>query len=139
MADESSSLDDIDIYSEDVDQMDFKVINVAVLALLSGFLGIVVTAMNFSIGFFASPLIFLIATVSHLVLTGTAGFISLIAGWGLWRLEPWAWRTALAVSVVALILSLLVLSIVLIAINAVLIYFLRDRELKDIYNEIILP
>jgi hypothetical protein len=139
LADENSSFDELDIYSEVVNQMDFKVILVAVLAFSSGLLGFIVTAMNFSAVYYPGPLVYLIAAVSLSVITGTLGFISLIAGWGLWRLEPWAWRMAMAVGIASLIFYIPILSVPLIFLNAVLVFFLRDRQLKDIYDEIVLP
>ncbi|MDH4214345.1 MAG: hypothetical protein OEV85_10520 [Candidatus Thorarchaeota archaeon] len=139
MAGDSSTFDDLDVYSEDVDQMDFKVIVVAVLAISSGLLGIILTVANYSFWYFPGPLVYLIMVVSLSVITGTIGLISLIAGWGLWRLEPWAWRTAMAAGIASLIFYLPKLSLPLIAINAVLVYFLRDSQLKNIYDEIVLP
>lgn len=139
LGDGSSTFDDLDMYSEDVDQMDFKVIVVAVLAISSGLLGIILTVTNYSFWYFPGPLVYLIMIVSLSVITGTIGLISLIAGWGLWRLEPWAWRTAMAAGIASLIFYLPTLSLHLIAINAVLVYFLRDRQLKNIYDEIVLP
>lgn len=139
MEDEDNSFEDLDIYSEDVDQMDSKVIAVAVLAFCSGVIGILVTAMNFSIIYNPGPLIYLIAFDSLFVITGSLGVFSLIAGWGLWQLEPWAWRRAMAVSVASLIFYLPILSILPIVSNACLVYLLRDPQLKHVYDDIELP
>jgi hypothetical protein len=139
LADEDSSFEDLDVYSEDIDQMDFKVIVVAVLEFISGILGITLTAMNFSMGFPPAPLAYLIAAVSLGVITGTLGIISLIAGWGLWQLEPWAWRTAIAVSVASLFFYLPSLSIIMIIPNVIVIFYLRDQQVRDIYRKIEIP
>lgn len=139
MEDEDGSSEDLSIYSEDVDEMDFKVIFVAVIAFCSGVIGILIAILNFSIVFYPGPLVYLIAVVSLFVIICTLGILSLIAGWGLWRLEPWAWRTALAVGIASLVFNLITLSPIPLVLNAFLIYLLRDHQLKRIYDEIVLP
>jgi len=139
LADEDISFEDLDIYSEDVDQMDFKVIVAAVLEFISGILGITLTAMNFSMGFPPAPLAYLIAAVSLGVITGTLGILSLIAGWGLWRLESWAWRTAIAVSIASIFFYLPSLSTIIIVPNVIVIFYLRTQQMRDIYTEIEFP
>jgi len=136
---EDSSFEDLDIYSEEVDEMDFKVIFAAVIAFCSGVLGILITTLNFSIVFYPEPLIFLIVMVCLFVIFWTLGILSLIASWGLWRLEPWAWRTAMAVSIASLVFDLISLTLIPLVLNAFLVYLLRDHQLKRIYDEIIVP
>jgi hypothetical protein len=139
LTDDISSFEDLDIYSEDVDQMDFKVIVVAVLEFISGVLGIILTAMNFSMGFAPAPLVFIIAAVSLDVITGTLGIISLIVSWGLWKLESWAWRTSIAVSIASIFFYLPSLTIIIIIPNAIVIFYLRSQQVRDIYREIEIP
>ncbi len=139
MEDEDTSYEDLNIYSEDVDEMDFKVIFVAVISFCCGILGILIAILNFSIVFYPGPLILLIAAVSLFVIICTLGILSLITAWALWQLEPWAWRAAMAVSIASLVFDLISLTLIPLVLNAFLIYLLRDHQLKRIYDDIVVP
>ncbi|MHA1944074.1 MAG: hypothetical protein ACW96M_06735 [Candidatus Thorarchaeota archaeon] len=129
-------IDDLDVYSAEIEEMDDAVTILATMEILTGIFGFVLMLMNFAGGFFPEPLAFVIAFVANGLVIGALGILAIYAGWGLWQLKPWAWRTALAVNVASLIMYLLTFSVPFILLNAVLVAYLRTRRVRNIYADI---
>jgi hypothetical protein len=134
--DSNDSFNEMDEYSDAVNKMDSLVVIISTLELMSGILGGILTIMHFSDAFYPAPVAFIIATVSYGAILGALAIISLIVGWGLWRLEPWAWGVALAISIASLVAYLPSLSPVMIPLNAILVWLLRKPEIQNAYTEI---
>ena len=127
---------DLDVYSEEVEDMDSAVTIVSTLEVLTGTLGFVYTLMYFTMGYFSGPLAYMIAAVAIGLMHGALSILEIYAGWGLWQLKSWAWRTALSVNVASLVLFLFSISIPFIILNAVLVAYLRTRRGRNIYSDI---
>lgn len=132
----TDDIDDLDVYSAEIEEMDATVTILATLEILSGIFGFVVMLTNFAGGFFPGPLAVLIAFAATGMVIGALGILAIYAGWGLWQLKPWAWRTALAVNVASLVMYLLTFSVPFILLNAVIVAYLRTRRVRDIYTDI---
>lgn len=132
----TDDIDDLDVLSADVEEMDAAVTIVSTLEILTGILGLIYVMMQFSAGFFPVPLAVIIAYIAIGIMLGVLASLSVIAGIGLWQLKTWAWRTALAANVAALVLYAFSLSIPLILLNAILVWYLRTQSVMDIYSEI---
>ena len=126
-----------DDLSAEVDEMDTTVTIVATLEFMSGILGLVFMLMNFAGGIYPVSPGYVIAIVAYEVIRGALSVIAVFTGWGLWQLKPWSWRIALARNVAALIMYLLTFSIPFILLNTVIIAYLRTRQVRNIYAEIV--
>jgi hypothetical protein len=124
-----------DDLSAEVDEMDATVTILATLVFMSGLLGFVLMLMNFAGGIYPVSPDYVIAVVAYEVIRGALSVIAMLAGWGLWQLKPWSWRTALAVIVAALVAHLLTVNILFI-LNAVIFAYLRTSQVRNIYAEI---
>ena len=129
-------IDDLDVYSSEIDEMDEAVTILATLQILIGIFGFVSTLTNFAVGFFPGPLGLLIAYVATGMVIGALGILAIYAGWGLWQLKPWAWRTALSVNVASLFMYLVTFNVFFILLTAILVAYLRTRRIRDIYTDI---
>lgn len=127
---------DLDVYSAEIEDMDAAVTIVATLEVLSGILGFVYALTYFAGGFFPGPLAYLIAAIAIGLMHGALSILEVYAGWGLWQLKSWAWRTALSVNVASLVLFLFSISIPFILLNAFLVAYLRTRRVRNIYADI---
>jgi hypothetical protein len=139
LAESNDSLDELDEYSDSVNKMDSMVVIVSALEFMSGILGCILTVMHFSSRFYPAPIVVILAFVSYGSILGAIAIVSLIAGFGLWRLESWAWRIALSVNIASLVMYLPVLSPIMIPLNIVLVWLLRKPEIQNAYAEIRLP
>ncbi len=129
-------IDDLDVYSSEIDEMDEAVTILATLQILIGIFGFVSMLTNFAVGFFPGPLGLLIAYVATGMVIGALGILAIYAGWGLWQLKPWAWRTALSVNVASLFMYLVTFNVFFILLTAILVAYLRTRRIRDIYTDI---
>jgi hypothetical protein len=130
-------IDDLDVYSAEIEKMDEAVTILATLEILTGILGFIVMLVNSAITFFAPwPLGLLIAYVAIELVVGALGILAIYAGLGLWQLKPWAWRTALAVNVSSLVMYLLFFNVLFIVLFTVLVAYLRTRRVRNIYADI---
>lgn len=136
MADSQDSFDNLDAYSEAANQTETKLIVIFVLEIMSGVFGIILTAMHFSMGFSEGPLGFIIAYISAGVIIGVLAVLSLVAGWGIWRLEPWAWRMAMAVSIASVVIDLITPNLLLLGLNIILLWCLKNPQVREVYSEI---
>ena len=136
LADSQDSSDNLDAYSEAANETETKLIIILVLEIMSGVFGIILTAMHFSMGFYEGPLVFLIAYFSYGTIMGVLAVLSLIAGWGLWRLEPWAWRMAMAVSIASVIAYLFNLTLIILILNIILLWYLKNPQVQEVYSGI---
>ncbi|MHA1949413.1 MAG: hypothetical protein ACW99G_05350 [Candidatus Thorarchaeota archaeon] len=132
----TEDIDDVDIYSEEIEDMDEAVTIVATLEFVTGIVGIIVMLMNIATSFEAWPLGVSIAFLATGIVIGSLGILAIYAGWGLWQLKHWAWRTALAVNIASLAFTLLTFNLIFILLNAVLIVELRRRRIRNIYADI---
>lgn len=132
----TDDIDNVDIYSEEIQDMDWAVTILSTLEILTGIFGFVSMLMNFAVGFFPGPLAFMIAYVATGIVIGVLGILAIYAGWGLWQLKPWAWRTALSVNVASLFMYLVTFNVFFILLNAILIAYLRTRRVRNIYVDI---
>ena len=71
------------------------------------------------------------------------GIAYIVAGYGLWRLRPWAWLVALVLSIVSLVFTILGIvgggglgasQIVSLAVAGVIIYYLNTPEIKQAFG-----
>lgn len=133
----NGDIDDLDVYSAEIEEMDEAVTILATLEILTGILGFIVMLVNSAITFFAPwPPSLLIAYVAIELVVGGLGILAIYAGLGLWQLKPWAWRTALAVNVASLVMYLLFFNVLFIVLFTVLVAYLRTRRVRDIYADI---
>jgi hypothetical protein len=139
LTDSNDSFDEMNEYSGSVNQMYSMVVIVSTLEFMSGVIGCVLTIIHFSIRFYPAPLVYIVAAVSYGVILGALAISSLIAGLGLWRLEPWSWRIALAINVASLATYLPVLNPIMVPFNIILIWLLRKLEIQNAYADIELP
>lgn len=139
LTDSNDSFDEMDEYSESVNQMDSMVVTVSTLEFMSGVLGCVLTIDHFMISFYPASLVYIVAVVSYGVILGALAILSLIAGLGLWRLESWSWRIALATNVASLVMYLPALNLIMVPFNIILIWLLRKPEIQNAYADIELP
>lgn len=130
-------IDDLDVYSSEIEKMDEAVTILATLEILTGILGFIVMLVNSAITFFAPwPPSLLIAYVAIELVVGALGILAIYAGLGLWQLKPWAWRTTLAVNVASLVMYLLFFNVLFIVLFTVLVAYLRTRRVRNIYADI---
>ncbi|RDE15286.1 MAG: hypothetical protein C4K48_04375 [Candidatus Thorarchaeota archaeon] len=136
MADSQDSFDNLDAFSEAANQTETKLIIIFVLEIMSGVFGIILTAVHLSMDLYPGPLGLLIMYVAHGVIIGALAVLSLIAGWGFWRLEPWAWRVAMAVGIASVIVHVLTLSPLILALNIILLWYLKNPQVREVYSGI---
>ncbi|MHA2118781.1 MAG: hypothetical protein ACW98J_07665 [Candidatus Thorarchaeota archaeon] len=132
----ADDIGDLDVYPEEIEDMDATVTILATLEILAGIFGFVLMLMRFAESFYPWPLAVLIVFLANGLIIGALGILAIYAGWGLWQLKPWAWRTALAVNIASLVMYLLTFFVILLILNAVLIAYLRTRRVRNIYADI---
>ena len=132
----TDDIDDLYAYSAEIEEMDDAVTILSTLEILIGILGFVSMLTNFAVGFFPGPLGLLIAYVATGIVIGVLGILAIYAGWGLWQLKPWAWRSALSVNIASLFMYLVTFNVFFILLNAILIAYLRTRRVRNIYADI---
>jgi hypothetical protein len=136
LADSHDYFDNLDAYSEAANQTETKLIVIFVLEVMSGVFGIILTAMHFSTVSYEGPLVFIIAYISAGGIIGVLAVLSLVAGWGIRRLEPWAWTTAMAVSIASVMIYLITPNLLLLALNIILLWYLKNPRVREVYTEI---
>ncbi len=132
----NGGIDDLDVYSAEIEEMDETVTILVTLEILIGIFGLVSMLTNFALGFWPVPLGSLIAYAATGMVIGALGILTIYAGWGLWKLKPWAWRTALSVNVASLFTYVVSFNVFSILFNAILVAYLRTRRVRNIYADI---
>ncbi len=140
---ETDDYDLIDIYAEDVNEMDADVTTAVALQLIAGVMVTpnLIIIFQFGLqnfGYGIPPFPFLMTFV-NVVYTSILVFLvatSIYLAWALWYVKPTARFHAIVINIVSLIVHLPTLSMV-IAFNLILIFHLRTRRMKEIYLEAI--
>jgi hypothetical protein len=138
---ETDNYDLLDIYAEDVDEMDADVTTAVALQLIAGILVTpnLITIFQFGLqnfGYGIPPYPFLM-TFANVVYTMILVFLvaaSIYLSWALWHVKPTARFHAIVINIVSLIVHLPTLSMV-IAFNLILVFYLRTKRMKEIYLE----
>jgi hypothetical protein len=138
---ETNEYDLLDIYAEDVDEMDADVTTAVVLQLIAGVLVlpnlIIILIGGFPVfGIYPTPNSFFM-TFANVVYTSILVFLvpaSIYLAWALWYIKPRARFNAIVVNIVSFIVHILNLGTV-IAFNLILIFYLRTRRMKEIFIE----
>jgi hypothetical protein len=138
---ETNEYDLLDIYAEDVDEMDADVTTAVVLQLIAGVLVlpnlIIILIGGFPVfSMYPTPNSFFMTFV-NVVYTSILVFLvpaSIYLAWALWYIKPRARFNAIVVNIVSFIVHILNLGTV-IAFNLILIFYLRTRRMKEIFIE----
>ena len=65
------------------------------------------------------------------------GLLWLVIGWGLWNINKWGYQVAMILAIIGIILALPGIAgagIVTIIINGIIIYYLIQPEIKDVFG-----
>ena len=138
---ETDEYDLIDIYAEDVDEMDADVTTAVALQLMAGLMVTPNLIIMFQFGLsnfgYDIPSYTFLAAFTNLAFTSILVFLavaSIYLAWALWYIKPSARFHAIVINVVSLIVHIPTGSFV-IGINLILIFYLRTRRMKEIYLE----
>jgi hypothetical protein len=138
---DTDDYDLIDIYAEDVDEMDADVTTAVALQLIAG---ILVTPnlilifqyglQNFGYGILSYPFLMPFANLIYMSILVFLVVASIYLAWALWCIKPRARFDAIVMNIVSIIVHIPTLSMV-IAFNLILIFYLKTRQMKEIYIE----
>ena len=136
---ETDDYDLIDIYAEDVNEMDADVRTAVALQLIAGFMVtpnlIIILSGGFPVfGIYPTPNSFFMY-FANLVYTSILVILviaSIYLAWALWNITPRARFDAIVTNIVSLIVHILTLSTVIVF-NLILIFYLNTRQMKNVY------
>lgn len=138
---DTDDYDLINIYAEDVDEMDADVTTAVALQLIAG---ILVTPnlilifqyglQNFGYGIPTYPHLMTFANLIYMSILVFLVVASIYLAWALWYIKPRARFDAIVMNIVSIIVHIPALSMV-IAFNLILIFYLKTRQMKEIYIE----
>jgi hypothetical protein len=138
---ETNDYDLIDIYAEDVEEMDAGVATIVALQLIVGVmvtpnLLIILTGGFPTFGIYSPPHSFLM-TFANLAYTSILFFLviaSIYVAWTLWRIVPRARLYAIVVNFISFVVHIITLSLVIVF-NLIILYYVNTRQMKEIYSE----
>ena len=138
---DSDDYDLLDIYAEDVNEMDADVTTAVALQLIAGVMVtpnlIIILIGGFPVfGIYPPPNSFfmLFANLVYTSILVILVIASIYLAWALWNITPRARFDAIVINIVSLIVHLPTLSTVIVF-NLILIFYLKTRQMKDIYWE----
>ena len=140
---DTDDYDLIDIYAEDVDEMDADVATAVALQLIAGILvtpNLIIIfqygLQNFGYGIPTYPFLMTIANLIYMSILVFLVVSSIYLAWALWCIKPRTRFDAIVMNIVSIIVHIPTLSMV-IAFNLILIFYLKTRQMKEIYIELI--
>ena len=138
---ETDDYDLIEIYAEDVNEMDADVTTAVALQLIAG---IMVTPnliiifqfglQNFGYSIPPYPFLMIIINLAYMSILVFLVIASIYLAWALWYIKPRARFDAIVINIISFIVHIPTLSMV-IAFNLILIFYLKTRQMKEIYIE----
>jgi hypothetical protein len=122
--------DELDYYGPHVRKIDLAVNALALFHVIYGVLAIITISVLININIYENPII-----VTLIILANTTALIIalplfIILGWGIWSLQPWAWKVAVIANIVYLILTLLGSIVLLTILNIIFILILYSTDIE---------
>lgn len=130
MIDDIANSDDLESYSASVDNIDSMIKLIAVLQIIAGILTAPLVYIIFSSSFFEAPVIitFMIMVMGSILALTVP--ISFALAWGIWSLQPWAWKVAVVVNGICLFLNIIGGVVLIALLNIVLLFALNGTDIK---------
>lgn len=122
---------DIDSYVYPTTNIDVVISLVAIFHVLTGVLTFPIVYITFSTNLMGLPLeIIFILIIQGAILAATIP-VYIVLGWAIWTLRPWAWKVAMIINFLCLVLNILG-GVVLIAIlNILLLLALNASDVRS--------
>lgn len=130
MSDNADSLDDLESYSTEVDNIDRVITLIALFHIIVGMLAIPVVYIIFTSNLFQAPLIVTVMVIIQGSMLALSVPIAFVLGWAIWSLQPWAWKIAVIVNVVFLIFNIIGGIILIALLNIVLLFALYGPDVR---------
>ena len=129
--DEIYTLENLESYSPTVQRIDTTLTAIAAIHILVGIISFIIAYIIFSVNIYPGPIvisiILFIEGVTLIIMTP----LYFILAWAIWKRAPWAWKVALIVNSIFLLLNLVSGVILPALLNIVLLFALYSPDVRQ--------